>query len=284
MTLGERLQELISACFTGIWVQSHEHDDALLEIARLCHDENWTLASWDISQGLTVAGAASPANDIGQDPLAALRALPTIGESSTSTVLVLKNFHRFLQSAELVQAMAHQLAAGKQSRAFLIVLSPLIQIPIELEKLFIVVEHELPSRSQLEELARGVATEAAELPSGPQLDAVLDAAGGLTRHEAEAAFSLSLVRHGRLTPDALWEIKSGMLKKSGLLQLHRGQESFDQLGGLDALKAFCRRALRPVVPRRRASAWCAAARCTRHRQECARQSTWERNAPAHPDA
>jgi hypothetical protein len=244
MLLGERLKELISACFTGIWVQSHEHDDALLEIARLCHDENWSLASWDISQGLTVAGAASPANENGQDPLAALRALPTIGESSTSTILVLKNFHRFLQSAEVVQTMARQLAAGKQSRAFLIVLSPVVQIPIELEKLFIVVEHELPSRSQLEELARGVATEAEELPSGPQLDAVLDAAGGLTRHEAEAAFSLSLVRHGRLTPDALWEIKSGMLKKSGLLQLHRGQESFDELGGLDALKTFCRRALR----------------------------------------
>ena len=239
------MKELISACFTGIWVQSHEHDDALLEIARLCHDETWTLASWDISQGLTVAGAPSATNDgTGQDPLAALRALPAIGESSTSTILVLKNFHRFMQSAELVQTMARQLAAGKQSRAFLIVLSPIIQIPIELEKLFIVVEHELPSRWQLEELARGVATEAEELPSGPQLDAVLDAAGGLTRHEAEAAFSLSLVRHGRLTPDALWEIKSGMLKKSGLLQLHRGQEAFDQLGGLDVLKAFCRRALR----------------------------------------
>ena len=35
-----------------------------------------------------------------------------------------------------------------------------------------------------------------------------------------------------------------MLKKSALMQLHHGQESFDQVGGLDALKAFCRRALR----------------------------------------
>ena len=36
MTLAERLRELIDACFTGLWVQSHEHDDALNEIARLC--------------------------------------------------------------------------------------------------------------------------------------------------------------------------------------------------------------------------------------------------------
>ena len=252
MTLRERLLELVSACFTGIWVQSHEHDDALVEIAQLCREQDWKLATWDLSQGLSVAGQTSELDTAAgsQDPLAALRALPALADSSGSAILVLTNFHRVLQSAEIVQTMAHQLSAGKQTRTFLIVLSPIVQIPVELEKLFIVVEHELPAREQLQELARGVATEAGELPGGPQLEAVLDAAAGLTRYEAESAFSLSLVRHGQLTPECLWEIKTGMLRKSGLMQLHRGGESFDQLGGLDALKAFCRRALRTGVPRR----------------------------------
>jgi SpoVK/Ycf46/Vps4 family AAA+-type ATPase len=35
-----------------------------------------------------------------------------------------------------------------------------------------------------------------------------------------------------------------MLKKSGLLQLHRGRERFDNLGGLQSLKSFCLRAMR----------------------------------------
>jgi SpoVK/Ycf46/Vps4 family AAA+-type ATPase len=56
---------------------------------------------------------------------------------------------------------------------------------------------------------------------------------------------LSLVRHGRVTPETLWELKAQALKKSGLLTLHRGRERFADLGGLDALKAFCRKALRP---------------------------------------
>jgi SpoVK/Ycf46/Vps4 family AAA+-type ATPase len=46
----------------------------------------------------------------------------------------------------------------------------------------------------------------------------------------------------------LWELKAGVLKKSGLLTLHRGGESFAGLGGLDALKQFCSRALRPGRP------------------------------------
>ena len=73
---------------------------------------------------------------------------------------------------------------------------------------------------------------------------MLDAAAGLTRYEAEGAFFLSLVRHGKVTAEAVWELKSQMLKKSGLLSLHRGTESFANLGGLEAMKSFCLRAIR----------------------------------------
>jgi SpoVK/Ycf46/Vps4 family AAA+-type ATPase len=66
--------------------------------------------------------------------------------------------------------------------------------------------------------------------------------------EAEGAFSLALVRHGRVTAGPVWELKTQALKKSGLLTLHRGGETFADLGGLDALKAFCSRALRPGRP------------------------------------
>jgi ATPase family associated with various cellular activities (AAA) len=97
---------------------------------------------------------------------------------------------------------------------------------------------------QLAEIARGIATEEGELPDGPELDTVLDAAAGLTRLEAENAFSLSLVRHAAIRPDAVWELKCQLLKKSGLLSLHRGRERSNGLGGLDSLKAFCLRAMR----------------------------------------
>ena len=134
---------------------------------------------------------------------------------------------------------------GKTARTFVVVLSPVVQIPVELERAFVVIEHDLPGRDQLERIARGVATEAGELPEGDGLTAVLDAAAGLTRVEAENAFSLSLVRHDRVAPDVLWELKGQTLRKSGLLTLHRGGETFADLGGLGALKSFCTRALRP---------------------------------------
>ena len=243
MTLAERLSEYIRACFSGIWIESHEHEDALAEIAQLCRAENWQLVTWDIEQGLRAGSAQSPAESGGSDPLSAIRSLSAMATPDGTAVLVLANFHRFTTSAEIVQALARQISIGKQQRTFVVVLSPIVQIPTELEKLFVVVEHELPGRDQLEAIARSIATENGELPDavvGP----VLDAAAGLTRYEAEGAFSLSLVRHSRLVPQAIFEQKSQMLKKSGLLSLHQGTETFADLGGLDSLKAFCSRALR----------------------------------------
>ena len=59
---------------------------------------------------------------------------------------------------------SRQILAGKQNRTILVILSPIVQIPVELEKMFVVIEHELPGREQLAEIARGIAIEEGELP------------------------------------------------------------------------------------------------------------------------
>ena len=250
MTLAERLSEYVRACFTGIYVRSHEHDDAIAEIAGLCRREGWALAIWDVDRGLALAGDGNGAGvpTGAADPLAALRSLDALSTPEGTALLVLRNYHRFLGSAEVVQALDTRIALGKQARTFVVVLAPILQVPVELERHFAVLEHDLPGRDQLEAIARGVATEPGELPEGDGLAAVLDASAGLTRLEAENAFSLSLVRHGRLAPEVLWELKGQALRKAGLLTLHRGGEAFADLGGLGALKAFCSRALRPGRP------------------------------------
>ncbi len=139
-------------------------------------------------------------------------------------ILVPRNFHRFLGSPEVVQALDSRIAAGKQDRTFVVVLAPVVPVPVEMEKLFAVIDHELPVRDQLGAIARGVATEPGEVPEGDALEAVLDAPSGPTRVEAENAFSLSLVRHGRPAPEVLRDLKGRSLKQSGLPTLNRGGE------------------------------------------------------------
>ena len=250
----ERLAEHVRAAFPAIYVQSHEHEDALAEMAHPCPDQHWSLAAWDVDRGMRRGGGGgggqgSPDADVtgAADPVAAVKAVNALAAADGTALPVLVNFHRDLHSAEVAQAVANQAAPGKQNRTVLVVLASVVQLPAELEKLFVVVEHDLPTRDQLLEIARGVATEPGEMPAagddGAALSALLDASAGLTRWQAENAFSLSLVRHGRLSPPVMWELKAQSIEASGLLSLHRGGEAFGDLGGLDALMGFCAKAL-----------------------------------------
>ena len=85
MTLTTRLDELIRACFTGLWLQSFEHEDAALDIARLCHTQQWRFAAWDVDRGLALANdsAAAPT----KDPLVVLRSLPSLVAPESTTVI-----------------------------------------------------------------------------------------------------------------------------------------------------------------------------------------------------
>ncbi|WP_404309616.1 AAA family ATPase [Neorhodopirellula lusitana] len=243
MKLSDRLVELVKACFTGLWVESVEHEDAISEIAEMCRENQWRLASWDIDAGLRILGGESVEVEQGTDPLAAIRATRSFASDDTPSIVVLRNYHRFLGSVEVMQTLARQVAEGRNSQTVYVILSPTVQLPIELEKSFVVVEHPMPTRQQLREIAEGVATEDGELPTGDELETVLDAAMGLTRLEAENAFGLSLVRDQVIRPDSIWELKASTLKKSGLIQLYKGEEDFSSLGGLENLKAFCKRSL-----------------------------------------
>jgi hypothetical protein len=255
MRLTDQLTDYVHAAFSGLWVQTHEPDEAEREVLRLAQERRWKVAAWDIASGLRVPTSTGAfRGEVGAgDPIAALRALPSLADSDGTALLILHQFHRFLGNAEVMQTTFAQLVAGKQQRTFLIVLAPVVQIPVELEKLFVVLDHPLPDRAQLERIAHELTSDSPnDMPKGDDLQRILDAAAGLTRYESEGAFALSLSRHNALRPETIWDLKSQTLRKNNLLTLHRGQETFASLGGLDNLKDFCRRALRPgrqVKPR-----------------------------------
>ena len=261
MSLVSQLNDYINAAFSGLWIQTVEPEEAERELIDHARSQHWTLAVWDVARGLRLPLNTSATIPEVADPLAVLRVLPTLapvasGDSSSmepTTLLLLPNFHRFLSSAEIVQTLFEQLIAGKQRRTFVVVLSPVIQIPLELERSFVIVEHDLPTQEQLGQIATELLADHPDgLPTGRAGHALLEAAAGLTRAEAEGAFALSLARHDALRPEVIWDLKGQMLRKQNLLTLHRGRENFASLGGLSSLKDFCRRALQPgrsVKPR-----------------------------------
>jgi len=252
MKLSEQLTDYVHAAYSGLWLVTSEPDEAEREIVQHARRQEWKVAVWDIAGGLRFPNAPqNRSTEVGAgDPLAALRALPALASRNGTALLLLHHFHRFLSNPEVIQTTVSQLIAGKQQRTFVVVLSPVVQIPVELEKLFVVIEHALPDREQLEHIARELTSDQPDdLPQGDELVRVLDAAAGLTRYESEGAFALSLARHNAIRPDVVWELKAQALTKSGLCSLYRGEKkSFDRLCGVDHVRHLTAQLLRPDCP------------------------------------
>ena len=232
------LREYVDACFTAIWIRTNEPDEAYVEIRRMAQENQWNLAHWDAAGGLNGDGDG--------DPLAAVHALPSIGDGEKTGLVTFINFHRFLNDIQVVQALANSTVAGKHTRSFAVVLSPVVDIPVELEKLFVVIDHELPSKDTLSQIAEQVGTEEGDLPE--DLSPVVEAANGLTRYEAEGVYSLSLARHGVVRPEVVWDLKAQAIAKTGLARIHKGGQRFDDLGGLERLKWHSQLAANPKPP------------------------------------
>ena len=87
-TLSQRLQELVQACFTGLWIQSFEQEDALQEIAGLCRDR-MTLVSGDDSMTLPLIsiggkGVISVLSNLVPDRVKALTDAALAGDFDTA--------------------------------------------------------------------------------------------------------------------------------------------------------------------------------------------------------
>lgn len=243
MNLSQQIKELVCAGFSGIWVDTQESDDAVATVKKLCEERDWGFEVWDLDRQLCVHNA-TPA----PGPVQALRWLDTPDARAKSTqLLLLKNFHKYLPNPEVMQVLQNRVITGKAIGQHVVVMSPVLQLQPEIEKLFTIVHHELPDRAQLTTIANELFTgegNTFEKPSDEVISSVIDAASGMTRLEAENAFALSLVRHNTLSPNVIWNLKAQTLEKAGTLALYRGDASFDGLGGLDNLKQFCLRAMK----------------------------------------
>jgi hypothetical protein len=273
-SLGEMIEEAVESGQPGLWVRTHEPVEAIQELSGLTRAHNKHGTEWEVRVFDVITGLLDQASEDG----AIRKKASGIGcvldlyetackrrereqdgcqteEDERRVILVLRNGHREIVNNDAAQKdmlMAIQLLlpVGKGQHCHLIIMSfPGYNLPIELQEQFWVLDHPLPEQAErreiLEQLTIGMPNEK-ELQAG--LDDLARSCTGLTRNQIEGVASLSLAKHGKFVPKLLWAKKADLINKDGLLTLYKGEEGFENLGGLHGLKDFCLKALRPGKP------------------------------------
>lgn len=258
----EQIDELIRARYTLLWVVTWEEERARRLLAQVATKQQKTLFEWSITDGLR---RVSGPQESGPAPVKrerdALAVLNEILQVDTSALYVLKDFHNYLGAQEIVRQVRDLGYALRSSRKTVIILSPKLEIPQELEKSITIVDLPLPTHEELagllqEMTSAGNASRRYRVSLNPQeAGALAKAAQGLTMAEAENAFAKAIVRDNVLDSgdiQALIDEKKQVIRKSGLLEYCDVAEQMNQIGGMDLLKDWLAKRLRAFSPEAKA--------------------------------
>src|SRR5215472_16467628 len=158
-----------------------------------------------------------------------------------------KDFHPFLTKSNfaVVRKLKEIALHLKNSFKTIILVSPMMEIPTELEKEITVLNYPLPTREDLGSLLDKILAEVTQVKQihldfdGHGRERLLQAALGLTLGEAENVFAKIIVKGERLSGDDVDDVfaeKQQIIRKSGLLEYYATSESFANVGGLSVLK------------------------------------------------
>jgi SpoVK/Ycf46/Vps4 family AAA+-type ATPase len=248
MSFHTEIETLIRARYPILYVISTEEMRVLGAITEIAKRRQKKVFEWSYSTGVVPAGTSLQSqknrNPATKDPL---MALDQVIEQVEPAIYVFKDFHPFLtrNNFAIIRKLKEIALHLKNSFKTIVLVSPVQEIPTELEKEVTVLNYPLPTRDDLSGLLDKIIQDVSQFKQvkidldEAGRDRLLQAALGLTLGEAENVFAKIIVKDERLSGDDVNEVfaeKQQIIRKSGLLEYYATEESFANVGGMSVLK------------------------------------------------
>src|SRR5437764_8534292 len=232
MNLQPEIETLIRARYPILYIVSSEETRVQNVVLQIAQRRQKKVFEWSFSIGIVPAGTSLQSqkhrNAATKDPIAAL---DQVIEQVEPAIFIFKDFHPFLtkNNYAVVRKLKEIALHLKNSFKTIILVSPIMEIPTELEKEITVLNYPLPSRDDLSELLDRIIADVKQFSQvvidldDAGRERLLQAALGLTLGEAENVFAKIIVKDERLSGEDVNEVfaeKQQIIRKSGLLEYY----------------------------------------------------------------
>jgi hypothetical protein len=242
------LDVLIRARYPLLYVLTWEEGRVLAQVTALSAQRDKKVFEWSVTTGLVPGGTSIQSqkhrDTATQDPLVAL---DRVVEQLDPAIYIFKDFHPFLARSNMsvIRRLREIAAFLKNSYKTILLVSPMLEIPPELEKDVTVVDFDLPRAADFHDLLNRIAV---EVKGNPKIklnltpatrEKIVHSLLGLTLAEAENVLAKTLVMRGGLderSVEVIFGEKKQVIRKSGLLEYYDSAENLQTVGGVDALK------------------------------------------------
>ena len=251
------LDVLIRARYPIIWVESFEESRVINDIIKPIIgpqnvQENKMLYIWSGTTGLTDING-NQVKEGSEDPLVAM---DVVEEIDRPMIAVFKDLHRYIEDIMVYRKLRDLHHNLKTTHKTIIIISPVLTIPAELQKVITVLSLPLPGIDELdavmEHVISAAETHAHQNNNTDQMeifnlirdelkttnDNILNAGLGLTLDEFENVVARSIVEHKEVKLDTIIGEKEQIIRKSGILEFYASSSDMGEVGGLDTLKEW----------------------------------------------
>lgn len=249
-TFRENLEILIKARYPYIWLVSHEEQrvERLLSEIASSGSRKKRFLTWTSTRGLVENGKTiNPETAATGGAFDWIRETATAENGTTGVVVLFYDLHKALERDVVTYRLMRDLfPVLKASMTTVVVLSPLANLPVELQKCVAIVDVPLPKKEEFRPIIDRIFNGARstnggstiKAPSKKDIEKSLEALQGLTEAEAENVVARSIVAKKMLDPSELVKEKEQVIRKSGILQYYESVETMDNIGGLSHLKSW----------------------------------------------
>lgn len=166
-------------------------------------------------------------------------------------IFVLENIETFMEDSSVtarLKKLAEHIHSGEIDASILII-SPVLKIPPELEKYITVMEMDYLDESEIEDIIQRFIDEEGIWISETLKHEFATAFKGLSEFEIEHILQLAYSSDGQLRKShisLIFEQKQQLIKKAGILEMVPLRESLSDIGGLECLKEWLTRKERVI--------------------------------------
>ena len=243
----EDLSVLIQSQYPLIYLVTFEEERAeqtIVTVARQLSRQQegkggFKVYTWTMTRGMVEQSTPGSANHH-NNTVSPEAAIEWVIRQRDPGIYIFKDLHPFKDSPAVTRCLRDAIVPLKGSDKTIVLMSPVQEIPVELEKEVVVLDFPLPSMTELDEVLSQNLNHNPRNTAAPQdRERLLKAALGLTRDEAEKVYRKARVMAGCLTAgevDIVLSEKRQLIRRNGILEFMDVDETIDSVGGLEELK------------------------------------------------
>ena len=236
ITWSEQLDLMIRSRSSLIWIRSNEEARVETLLEQAASRLNYQLGSWNFIDGLQ--GILNGEGLGARQPMAVLQWLRDL-DSSSPTLLLVKDFHRFCDDPGIARMLRNLQQSLRSTPHSLIVCCGSWTPPADLDEALTLLDLPLPDSDDLR-LLLGSISQSSGTPLEPAvLEQLTRACSGLSELRVRQVAARALARRGRLGQADLEEVleeKRQTIARSEVLEFCATATGTEAIGGLDALK------------------------------------------------